>query len=291
VTGKSARLSAGQAGKTWYIESTAPTVAEQVVELWRFRHLFLPLAEGALRNVYRSAVLGLGWMTIQPLAMALPAAFVIGSLLGVSVDPVPLPLFILVGVAGWMLFRRSVQWMTKSTIQAQSLLKRVYVPPLVLMAAAVSPALFQFLVVLVLVIVLALYYGPIAGVFYVNLGWHVLLIFPAMVLSILLAFGLSCVTSVLNLIARDTWLTLRYILSGWMLLTPIFYPLSIIPSSFRWIAYLNPLTPIVELYRVALLGHDAVPWAYVVLAAAQTLAVLLAGIWFFVKQRDRIFDT
>ena len=281
-------MDARQSGKHWSIESTAPTVVEQVGELCRYRQLLLPLAERALRNVFRSATLGLGWMVIQPLVIALPAAFIVGNMLGVSVDPVPLPLFVLVGLAGWILFRSSVQWMTKSAIQAKALLKRVYVPPIVLIAAAVSPALFQFLVVLGLVMAIALYYGPIAGIFYVRLGWHVLLVVAAMVLSVLLAFGLSLVTSLLNVVARDTWLTLRYMLSAWMLLTPIFYPLSIIPSGYRWIAYLNPLTPIIELYRVALIGHGIVPWGYLVLAAAQTLAVLLAGLWFFAKQRDRI---
>jgi lipopolysaccharide transport system permease protein len=180
--------------------------------------------------------------------------------------------------------------MTKSVAGSRSILERIYVPALLLMIAAVSPALFQFAVVLVLVAALAIYYGPIEGIYYVDLGWRALWAVLAMLLAILLAVGVACVTGILNVFARDTWLTMRYVLSGWMLATPILYPIEFIPEGYRWIAYLNPLAPAVELFRWALLGYGNVQWHYVALCVAEILALLIVGLRFFARQQTRIFD-
>jgi homopolymeric O-antigen transport system permease protein len=278
-------MSPTPAAPTWRIEPAPPSIVGQLRAVWRHRHLFWPLTVRALFDIYRTAILGIAWMAVHPLVIAIPAAFIVGDVFGVSVDPLPLPLFILAGMAIWTLFRRSVQWMTKSLAKNQSILQRVYVPALLLLIAAVSPGLFEFSVVLALVVSLAVYYGWI-----VNIGWQLLAVVPAMLMTILLAIGLSCITAILNAFARDTWLTLRYVLSAWMLASPILYPTAVIPAQYRWMIYLNPLTPIVELFRWGLLGYGTVQWAYVGLAAAEILIVLLAGIWFFARQQNRLFD-
>jgi lipopolysaccharide transport system permease protein len=243
----------------------------------------------ALFNVYRNAILGIVWMAVQPLSVAVPAVFIVGGVFGVSVAPLPLPLFILTGLALWTLFRASTQWMTKSINAGRAVFERVYVPALLLLVAAMSPGLFQFVVVFALVVASAIYYA-IACVYIAPVGWHLLALAPAMLMAVLLAIGLSCITAILNALARDTWLTLRYVLSAWMLATPIVYPMSVIPAKYQWIIYLNPLTPTVELFRWGLLDYGTVHWPYVAVACVQILILLLAGIWFFAKQQDRLFD-
>jgi lipopolysaccharide transport system permease protein len=243
-----------------------------------------------LFNVYRNAILGVVWMAVRPLAVAVPAVFIVGGMFGVSVAPLPLPLFILTGLALWTLFRASVQWMTKSINAGRAVFERIYAPALLVLVAGMSPGLFQFVIVFALVVVAAIYFGPIAGIYALPVGWHFLALAPAMLMAVLLAIGLSCFTAILNALARDTWLTLRYVLSAWMLATPIVYPISVIPAEYQWIIYLNPLTPTVELFRWALLGYGTVHWPYVAVACVQILILLLAGIWFFAKQQDRLFD-
>jgi lipopolysaccharide transport system permease protein len=262
----------------------------QFAAVWRYRRLFWTFAVRALFNAYRHAILGVLWMAIQPLAIAIPSVFVVGKVLGISVDPLPLPLFIIVGLASWILFRRGVQWMTKSMNANRGLLGTVYVPALLLVMATISPGIFQMLVVLVLAGMAAIYYGPVMGTYYIPLGWHLLAVFPAMLVIVALAIAVSCFTSILNAFARDTWMTLRYVLSGLMVATPIVYPVAIIPENYRWIAYLNPLTPPIDLFRWALVGYGQVPWPYVGLSAAQALVLLLCGVWFFAKQHNRLFD-
>jgi lipopolysaccharide transport system permease protein len=272
-------------GKTWLLEPAPSNICGQLRAVWRYRHLFWTLTHRALFQIYQNAIFGIGWMAIHPLVIAIPGAFIIGDVFGISVTPLPLPLFILSGMAIWILFRRNVQLMTKSMSSNRSLLTRIYVPGLLLVIAAVSPGLFQFGIVLAMVVALAIYYGWIS-----HLGWNLIAIAPAIMMSLLLAIGLSCFTSILNAFARDTWLTLRYVLTVWMLASPVFYPIDVIPEHYRWAIYLNPLTPTIELFRWGLLGYGTMKWPFVALAAVEILALLLAGIWFFSKQQSRLFD-
>jgi lipopolysaccharide transport system permease protein len=275
---------------TWRIEPTAPNVGGQLAVLWRFRRLFWPLTVTALFDVFRNAVLGLLWMVIFPLLIAVPAIFIVGKVFGVSTGATPLPLFVLSGLAIWTGFRRGIQWMTKSMNSNRKLLHTVYVPPLMLLIASIAPGVFQLLVVLGVTVLVAIYYGPVMGVYYGPFGWQVLAVVPAMLLILILAIAVSCFTSILNAFARDTWLTLRFILGGWMLATPIVYPVSIIPEPYRWLVYLNPLTAPVELFRWALIGYGHVPWHYLGLSAAVILIVLYFGLWFFARLQNRLFD-
>ena len=75
-----------------------------------------------------------------------------------------------------------------------------------------------------------------------------------------------------------------------MLATPIVYPIDVIPEAYHWIVYLNPMAPIVELFRWGILGIGTVSWQYVGLATAETLLLLMLGLWFFGKQQNRLFD-
>jgi lipopolysaccharide transport system permease protein len=142
----------------------------------------------------------------------------------------------------------------------------------------------------VVVVALAIYFGPIQGVFYVSMDWNMLAVVPACLLTLLLALGVGCFLSILNAFARDTQLTLRYALSFWMLATPIVYPIDLIPEPYHWVLYLNPMAPVVELFRWGVLGYGAVNWVYVGVATTEILALLLLGIKFFAKMQNRLFD-
>ena len=275
---------------TWFIKPTPPSIFGQLHAVWRYRHLFWLFTTRAFFDLYRNAILGSFWLFIRPLMIAVPAVFIVGNVFGVSVSPVPLPLFILVSLACWLLFRRSLQWVTKSMNKNRHILRRLYVPALLLLLASISPALIEFLVVMTVVAAAAIYFGPVEGVYYVTFGWSNLAVIPAIALCLLLAIAIGCFTSILNALARDTWLTMRYVMSGWMLATPIVYPIDVIPEAYHWIVYLNPMAPIVELFRWGILGIGTVSWQYVGLATAETLLLLMLGLWFFGKQQNRLFD-
>jgi homopolymeric O-antigen transport system permease protein len=276
--------------EVWRIEPTPPTIAGQLSALMRHRYLLWFFSVHSVFDLYRNSLFGILWMVIRPLALALPAVFVVGNLFGISVDPVPLPLFILVGLASWTLFRRTLMHMTKALLRNRNILQQVYIPALLLVIASSAPGFIEFAVVFTLFLVAAIYYGPIAGVFYPSIGLSTLGLIPAVTLTFILAVAVGCFTSFMNAVARDTNLFLRYAISAWMLATPVIYPIEIIPEHYRWIMYLNPMTSVIELYRWALLGYGSMHWQYLGLAVIEIVALLMLGIWFFAKQQNRLFD-
>lgn len=274
----------------WRIQPTPPSFLGQLAALWRHRKLSRVLARQVLSDRAEKSLLGVPWMIVQPLMVAGPAVFVLGSVFGLSTAPLPLPMFIIAGLAGWTLFRRGVQMLTKSVSGQRSLVRRIYIPVFLLFGASISPAVVQFLVLTTLLAPLAVYYGPIAGIYYVPFGWHLLAVVPATLLIVLAALGFGCFTSILYTMRRDTLLLLRYVMGVWMMVTPVIYPTEMIPESHRWMLYLNPLTPVIELFRWALLGYGTINVPALGLAVGVIFLIVLAGGMFFSKLQNRLFD-
>lgn len=275
---------------TWRIQPSRDSFFGQLAALWRFRTVSVALAQQAISNRSRRRLLGLPWMYVQPLIFSLPPLFILGKVFNVSVAPLPLPMFIFSGMALWMLVRRGIQQATRSLKMCRSMGSRIHVPAFMFVCANLAPALVQFSLFLIVLFAAAIYYGPISGIYYVPIGWHLLGIVPSIFLVLLLIIAVSSVTCILCSMRQDTFLMLKYALSGWMFITPIVYPPEIIPASHRWILYANPLTPLVEFFRYSLLGYGKVDLPALGLSVAVVLVLLFAGGTLFAKLQSRIFD-
>ena len=274
----------------WLIQPSQGSFAGQLAALWRHKNVSAALARQVIADVAERKLLGIPWILVQPLVLALPTVFVLGKVFNVSVAPLPLAMFIVSGLAVWTFVRRGVQLLTRSLNAHRNLIRRLYVPPFLLLCASLSPAIVQFLVVVAILAALAVYYGPIVGTFYIPFGWHLSAIVPALLLIVLLVIAVGCFTCILYNLRQDTKLVLRYALGGWMLVTPILYPPEIIPESHRWLLYLNPLTPLVELFRFAVLGYGTINIASICLAGGVILVMLVIGATIFTKMQNRLFD-
>ena len=274
----------------WRIQPSRDSFFGQLVALWRYRSVSVALAQQVIANRSRRRLLGLPWMYVQPLVFTLPPLFILGKVFNVSVAPLPLPMFIVSGLAVWMLARRGLQQATRSLKMCRSLGSRIHVPAFMFVCASLSPALVQFSLFAIVLVGLGIYYGPIMGIYYVPIGWHFLAIVPAILLILMLIVALGSITSILYSMRQDTLLMLKYALSGWMLITPIVYPPEIIPESHRWLLYVNPLTPLVELFRYALFGYGKIDIASTGLSVALVFILLIAGGPLFSKLQSRIFD-
>ncbi len=154
---------------------------------------------------------------------------------------------------------------------------------------ALGPAVVEFTVVVVSAAVAAIYFA-IYGQTSIVIGWRSLAVVPAILMILLFVIGITCVTAVLNNMARDVWYTTRYVLSGWVLLTPVYYPLSAVPAPWKEYMLLNPLTPMVELFRWSILPAQEMYWHALALSGALTAILLLAGLIFFIKMAPRSLD-
>lgn len=273
----------------WVIEPRSIGLFRSCQEVWRYRRMVRFFAARAVEKLYRRTVLGRAWILIRPLFPVVVGTVIFGELLNAPSDDVPYFLFLLVSSAVWGLFSGSVMWATRSLELNRKILKRLYVPRLILPVAMVAPALLEFAIYLGLIVAAAAYYAA-QGHLYVAGGPRLLAALGAAAASLLLALGVGLWTSVLGALARDVRFTLSYVLSFWLYLTPVIYPLSAVPERWRWLCALNPMASLVETFRWGVLGIGGPDPRALGMAAIVLVAVVTAGLWFFVRAEAAAID-
>ncbi len=274
----------------WVVEPRRQGLGARTKEVWQYRRLLRFFGARALEKQYMRTVLGWAWVFIRPLVPLLVKAIIFGGLLSVGSEGVPYFLFLVVGSSVWELFAQSVMWATRSLEMNRSLLTRIYVPRIILPMAMITPALISFAIHVAVLLGALVWYRVSDGVWYTSPGWNVLWTIPAAVLSILLAIAIGLWTSVPALIARDVRFTLGYVMSVWVFLTPVFYPLSSIPPRWQPIMALNPMTAYVEMFKWGALGIGTVNPAHVATSLAVLAIVAASGIWFFARAEATAAD-
>jgi lipopolysaccharide transport system permease protein len=178
----------------------------------------------------------------------------------------PHTLFFYCGLMPWVFFSGAVSAGSVSLINSSNLITKVYFPRVIVPAAAVGALLVDLLITAAILLGLSLYYG-------IHWSW-VLAMFPVMLLlTIMLALDLAIWLAALTVKYRDIRHALPFVLQLWMFVTPIIYPLSVIPGKWRWIIYLNPLTGIIEGIRSSLTGGDF-NWTAIAFSVGLTLLTM-----------------
>lgn len=234
-------------------------------------HLFLlrELVKRDVQSRYAGSWLGLLWSFVQPLWMLLLYTFVFSAVLkitpvGVRTDN--FAAFLFCGLLPWMAIQEGVLRASTSVTDNAALVKKLRFPAEILVLSVVVAALIHELIAGVIFVVALAWTG--------DLAWRGLpLLLLAVPIQIALTLGLGLLLGAVHVFFRDTAQVLGMILTGWFYLTPIVYPLALVPERLQpWIAW-NPLTILVELYRQALLGGELslVPGAVGLAAAAVVL--------------------
>jgi lipopolysaccharide transport system permease protein len=284
------------------VEATRPDTFEIVLRpgtgwrgvelagLWQYRDLLSLLVWRDFVSKYKQTVLGPLWFIVQPVTMTLVFTVVFGKLAGLSTDGLPPVLFYLCGQLGWNYFSQTFSSNSATFVTNATLFSKVYFPRLIVPVAALVSNLFAFAIQFATFVCFFLYfkYGLDAGGFAVD--WRVALL-PLLVLqTALLSLGASLVMSALTAKYRDLTHLSALLLQVWMYATPVIYPLSKFPAQWRWVAAINPMTPIVEAYRLLLLGVGTVEPIDMAASAATTAAVLVAGLVLFGRMEKTFVD-
>ncbi|HWF87608.1 MAG TPA: ABC transporter permease [Pyrinomonadaceae bacterium] len=249
-------------------------------ELWAYRELLFFLTWRDIRVRYKQAVLGMGWVVIQPLLMTLVFTVFLGVIVRVPSDGVPYPLFAYSGLLLWTFFSGAISGSGNSLVGNAHLITKVYFPRLLVPLASILARMVDLLVALVMLIGLMIYFR--AGV---SIG---LLMAPVLiVLLALLALGLGMWTSALNVKYRDVGLALPVFIQLWMFVSPVVYPLTLVPERWRLLYSLNPLVGIIEGFRAALFAKSF-NWTALGISAIVTVALLLYAGYVF-KRREKTF--
>lgn len=247
-----------------------------------WRGLLWALVWRDIRSRYRQAVLGVLWAVIRPVVTTALFTLVLGHLARVEADGWPYALYAFTGVLAWGFFASAAQAASTSVLGAGGLVTKVWIPRVLLPLASVGAATLDFLVGAVLLGGLLAWHG-------VSAPWTLVLAPLAMLWVALVACGVGVLLSALVTLWRDVGHAMAFLLQAWMLVTPVLYPLSLLPPAWRPVAFLNPMTGPVEAFRAAVLG-TALPLGGCLASAVAGLVVLVAGLVAFQHVERRFAD-
>jgi len=252
-------------------------------ELWVYRELFYFFAWRDIKVRYKQTFLGIGWAVLQPLITA--AIFTVFFNRVAKIDTgslnVPYPVFAYLGLTYWGAFATSTSNVSNSILNNAGVVNKIYfprlIPPLAAIALSVVDFIFAILVFLLLLILFSVH------VHIIGLLW----IIPALGLAMFASLGIGLLFAALNVKYRDMRSALPFIIQALFFMTPVIYPLSMIPERFQIYAYLNPATGAITSIKTALF-NQTIDWTGLLVSLASALVIFIIGVWAF-KRAERHF--
>jgi lipopolysaccharide transport system permease protein len=273
------------------IEPPAAGVRRYFAEYWRHRHAFGYFVRRYARKRYGRTFFGYLWFVLPYAIPLFIGALVFGGILGVSVPGVPYFLYFAVTLGTWILFSQTAYLATRSLEINRSEIRRLYVPRLIPLTAAVTLPALAYLFYAVLTAGTLGFYVLERGEFYLVLSPATLLVPVGLAMLVVFAWACGLWFSTLAPRARDVRRMAGYAVGFWYFLTPVMYPIGQIPSGYRFMASLNPITAPLEIVKQGLLDVGDVTVLGLVVYFVALVVVTVGGLRIFApkERRDMTF--
>lgn len=258
-------------------------------ELWRYRDLIFLFVHRDFVAQYKQTILGPAWHFIQPLLTTIVFTIVFGKIAQISTDGLPPFLFYMAGTVIWSYFS-GVLTSTAGTFTSNAgIFGKVYFPRLAVPVAHLTSKLIafgiQFSFFLAFWVYFALSGADVSMTLWVFMTPLLLLMMAA------LGLGFGVIISSLTTRYRDLTVLVGFGVQLMMYATPIIYPLSTIPEKYQFVLWLNPITPIIEMFRYAFLGAGTVSLGMLAYSIAVISAILYIGVVMFNRVERTFMDT
>jgi lipopolysaccharide transport system permease protein len=263
------------------IESTNSWTDLKLNELWEFRELLYFLIWRDVKVRYKQTVLGAGWAVLQPFITMVIFTVIFGNLAKIPSDGLPYPIFAYTALLPWTYFSQALNRTGASLVSNAGVIKKVYFPRLITpIAAAVSP-MVDFAIAFGILVGMLAWFGIVPGMAILALPLFLLL-------ALITALAVGLFASALNVRYRDVGYLIPFLTQIWMFLSPVLYPVSLVPEKWRFLYGLNPMAGVIEGFRWALLGSENPDFSVISVSSAAILLLLILGIFYF-KRVERFF--
>ena len=258
----------------------AAEVKEIIGEQYEFRELLYQMTRRDLLLRYKQTVMGFGWAVFMPLLNTAVFSVIFTRVAPLEVN-MPYPLFAYCGLLAWNFSASSFRFAVNSLTSNSSLVTKVYFPREIFPFSAVLVSLVDFAVGSTVLMALMIYYQVAPTTALVALPWilavHVTF---TLAISLLLAMG--------NLFYRDVKYLFELVITIWMFVSAVLYPIDQVGGWMGRVMALNPMTPILEGYRDVLL-RGRLPDASAFLSTTAVAAVMLVAAWVIFHRAESQF--
>ncbi|MEJ7676495.1 MAG: ABC transporter permease [Segetibacter sp.] len=239
----------------WTISSKTSYWNKSFETLWLYRHFLISLVRKNFLLNYQQTILGPSWIIFQPLLTLVIYVVVFSKVVNVSTGTTPPVLFYFAGIVLWNFFGETFGETSKTFRANAEVFSKVYFPRIIIPISELITNFLRFLIQFSFLLLLIAYYLfikrtglPINACFFA---------FPVSVIVVgVIALEMGLIFSVLTAKYRDMINFASLIVRLLMFLTPVIYPLASVSNELRWVVLLNPLTPLFELFKLALRRRD-----------------------------------
>jgi len=253
-------------------------------ELWEYRGLFIFLVRRDIMLRFQQTVIGFLWIVLQPLIQMVIFYVILGVFIKVPTE-VPYHLFFLSAFVVWQFFSQVVTYSTNSLVGNISIIIKSYFPRLALPLASVASLLVDFGISILVLLIFLL----IDGNFPITLRY--LLLPVLLVITTIFSSGVGLLFGALTVVFRDMRNLMGFIIIIWMYLTPVMYPLSVVPEEYRIFLYLNPLTSLVQSFQWVFLHQGDLPRvSYLLISCVVALIIWFSGAIAFRAMENKVAD-
>lgn len=258
-------------------------------EVWEYRDLTFMLVKRDLTAQYKQSILGPAWFVVQPVILTLIFTFVFGNIAGIPTEGLPGILFYLGGLVTWNFFADCVQRISATLITNAPIFSKVYFPRLIVPIASLTSAFVKFLVQFILFVAIFFWFR-ING--YQVFPGEFLFWFPLILLIMALnGLGLGLLISSATTRFRDLQFMVGFGLQMWMYLTPVVYSSGFVSGNYAQLLSLNPMAPLVEGARTALLGAGSFTPSQLLFPLLFSILLSIAGLVVFNRVEKNFIDT
>lgn len=251
-------------------------------DLWHYRELFVFLAWRDVLVRYKQTAVGILWCVLKPVTTMVVFTVIFGRLAQLPSHGVPYPVMVFCAMLPWQLFASTLTDCSGSLVDNANLLTKVYFPRLLVPAATLVVNLVDFAVAGIILAALLLWYGVQPG--------PKLLFLPVLLVGTLLtSLAAGLWFAALNVRYRDFRFLVPLIVQFGLFISPVGFSSAIVPESWRFWYFLNPMAGVIEGTRWALLGETprfSIPGC--TLSVILVLALLVGGIASF-RRMERSF--
>ena len=251
-------------------------------EIYRYRELLFFLTWRDILVRYKQTVLGVAWSILQPVFMMVVFTVIFGRLAKIDSEGLPYAVYVYAGLLPWTFFSNAVSLSGLSLVSQQALLTKIYFPRLFVPTSSVGAGLVDLAISFLVYGVILAVYGivPSAGII-----WLPLLV----VLTVLAALGFGYTLAALTVSYRDFRFLVPFMMQAMMYISPVVYPVTLVPEQYHWLLALNPMTGIIGAFRSAVLGT---PWnpTTLIVSTLVTLVLFVFGLFFFRRTERRFAD-
>ena len=252
-------------------------MAKYIENFMRFQPLLNELVARDIKIKYRRSVLGVLWTLLNPLLMMIVLSIVFSNLFKFDVEN--FPLYLLSGQVVFNYFSNSTTSSMTAIIENASLVKKIYVPKYLFVLSRTASSFINLLASFT-----ALLFVMVA--MRAELHYTIFLVIIPIMLLVIFSLGVGLVLAALVVRFRDIMHLYSVFITALMYLTPVIYPMNILPEMIKKIVLLNPITNYLIMFRDVMLNNAFPDLTYLIIGIIEAMVALVIGLYVFYKSQD-----